>query len=127
MNNSSIHLPGKILNSLPISFDGLVLIPADATEKRPFLFTLALAIEIRNPLTSISMAAEILQSTTEADEKNTCLDIISRNALRINELVKKLIESYNAEEVLFEINNFKQLKDLPLLLTEDSYVITKSL
>src|SRR6185436_19760397 len=47
-----------------------------------------IAHEVRNPLTNISLAAEQLQEVvTDQNDSSMLLDMISRNVVRINELV----------------------------------------
>ena len=54
----------------------------------------AIAHEIRNPLTNISLALEQLTSEIPANEDATLLvDMISRNTMRINQLITDLLSS----------------------------------
>ena len=60
-----------------------------------------IAHEVRNPLTNISLAAEQLQElTARNNESSMLLDMISRNSIRINQLVSDLL---NATKVI-ELN-----------------------
>ncbi len=61
-----------------------------------------IAHEVRNPLTNISLAAEQLQdSGIQNNESSMLLDMINRNAVRINQLISDLL---NATKVI-ELNN----------------------
>lgn len=61
-----------------------------------------IAHEVRNPLTNISLAAEQLQeSGIQNNESSMLLEMINRNAVRINQLVSDLL---NATKVI-ELNN----------------------
>ena len=60
-----------------------------------------IAHEVRNPLTNISLAAEQLQDmATQNNESSMLLDMISRNVVRINQLISDLL---NATKVI-ELN-----------------------
>jgi len=60
-----------------------------------------IAHEVRNPLTNISLAAEQLQELTiQNNESSMLLDMISRNSIRINQLVSDLL---NATKII-ELN-----------------------
>jgi signal transduction histidine kinase len=59
-----------------------------------------LAHEIRNPLTSISLATDQLKEAIAGDEDNAfLLDIIKRNSDRINTLISKLLNSTKFSEL----------------------------
>jgi len=53
----------------------------------------AIAHEVRNPLTSISLAAEQMAEVVKSADEKTLLQIITRNAYRINDLVSELLNS----------------------------------
>jgi signal transduction histidine kinase len=67
-------------------------------QRKPDQFASALAHEVRNPLTNINLAAEMLQSATGKDEQKIYLDIIKRGSGRINDLVNDLLLYYRAVE-----------------------------
>src|SRR5579872_4022137 len=50
----------------------------------PTTFTAALAHEVRNPLTNINLAVEMLAGTVNPEEMSIFLDIIRRSSTRIN-------------------------------------------
>ncbi len=54
----------------------------------------ALAHEIRNPLTNINLAAEMLKSTIIDTELIVFVDIIRRNSARINHLIIELLQNH---------------------------------
>ena len=57
----------------------------------------SIAHEVRNPLTNISLAAEQLQDMDQNNESSMLLDMISRNSVRINQLISDLL---NATKVI---------------------------
>ncbi len=51
-----------------------------------------LAHEVRNPLTNIDLAMEVLLAGVKDEEHKTYIDIIMRSSMRINELMNELIK-----------------------------------
>ncbi|HLY68644.1 MAG TPA: HAMP domain-containing sensor histidine kinase, partial [Puia sp.] len=96
-----------------------ILIPDKMVEKKPDQFASALAHEIRNPLTNINLAAEMLQSTLIAKDQKIYLDIIMRASERINDLTADLLSYYQTDEVRVEICSVHQLLDDALATTMD--------
>lgn len=60
-----------------------------------------LAHEVRNPLSNIQMSVEQLKSINKSDEETLFLDIITRNAKRINDLITELLDSSRPTELVF--------------------------
>ena len=59
-----------------------------------------IAHEVRNPLTNISLAAEQLQDMAiQNNESSMLLDMISRNGIRINQLISDLLTATKAIEL----------------------------
>jgi signal transduction histidine kinase len=59
-----------------------------------------IAHEVRNPLTNISLAAEQLQDMAiQNSESSMLLDMISRNGIRINQLISDLLTATKAIEL----------------------------
>jgi signal transduction histidine kinase len=80
-----------------------------------------LAHEIRNPLTNISLAVEQLKDIREGDkDKHLLLDIINRNAKRINELISELLNSTKFKELNINRNNINKVLDDTLELAKDT-------
>lgn len=92
-------------------------------KKQPTQFASALAHEIRNPLSNISLAADMLQATVMDDEQALYLDIIMRGAGRINNLVYDLLTYYQVDEMQFEKHSIHQLLDEVLAATEDRIML----
>lgn len=58
-----------------------------------------LAHEVRNPLTNIHLAAESLEAETEDDYLDLYIDIVKRNATRIDTLITEVLNSAKQKEV----------------------------
>jgi PAS domain S-box-containing protein len=58
-----------------------------------------LAHEVRNPLTNINLAAESLEAEAEDDSLDFYIDIIKRNATRIDTLITEVLNSAKQKEV----------------------------
>jgi signal transduction histidine kinase len=79
-----------------------------------------LAHEIRNPLTSISLAADQLKESVAQNEDNEfLLEIIKRNSDRINSLISKLLNSTKFSELQPILVNPGTLLDEALELASD--------
>lgn len=59
-----------------------------------------LAHEVRNPLTNINLAAESLEAEAENDFLEIYIDIIKRNATRIDTLITQVLNSAKQKEVI---------------------------
>ena len=83
--------------------------------------TLALAHEIRNPLTNINLAVEMLRSNPGIENQEMLLDIISRASCKIGDLINSLL-SYprNGQPGKHSIH---QLLDEVLVSTRDRIVL----
>jgi len=82
-------------------------------------FTSVLAHEIRNPLTSITLAVQMLQSVVTDDKQRACLDIIMRGSVRISGMITELLIPAAAEVQLPEKYSIHDLLDEVLQITED--------
>jgi signal transduction histidine kinase len=89
----------------------------------PGQFESALAHEIRNPLSTIKLSAEMLQSMTTNDNQKVFLDIIIRGSMRINDILIDLLVSSRPGEVQNEKHSVHQLLDEVLAMTEDSIML----
>lgn len=82
-------------------------------------FASALAHEVRNPLSNINLAVEILKQMTGDDDQKIYLDIILRASGRINSLVTDLLTSCHADEMGSGKHSIHQLLDEVLAMTQD--------
>jgi len=85
----------------------------------PTTFTAALAHEVRNPLTNINLAVEMLAGTVNPDEVSIFLDIIRRSSTRINYLINDLLQYQEADEERPGDHSIQQLLDEVLAMAED--------
>jgi len=79
-----------------------------------------IAHEVRNPLTNISLAAEQLQDlTTQNNESSMLLDMISRNSIRINQLVSDLLNATKVIELNIRPVSINKILDETLEMAAD--------
>ena len=88
--------------------------------------THVIAHEIRNPLTNINLATEQLKEDIEPTEDNSMLlQMITRNSLRINQLISDLLNATKFSELQFlKLNVITVIKDT-LKQAEDSLLLKK--
>ena len=79
-----------------------------------------IAHEVRNPLTNISLAAEQLQELADQNsESSMLLDMISRNGIRINQLISDLLNATKAIELNIKKTNINKVLDKALEMAAD--------
>lgn len=79
-----------------------------------------IAHEVRNPLTNISLAAEQLQEITGGKQDTTVLlDMITRNATRINQLVSELLNATRFANLEFQKMEIGEIMEQTLELAKD--------
>src|SRR4030095_11789581 len=79
-----------------------------------------IAHEVRNPLTNISLAAEQLQEMAiQNNESSMLLDMITRNGIRINQLVSDLLNATKAIELNIRKTNINKVLDKALEMAAD--------
>ena len=87
----------KLLIAPPLSKPFKLLSPAILVQQ-PAEFASALAHEVRNPLTNINLAVEMLHAGNLDHEQKLYLDMIIRASERINALVSDLLTSFRTTE-----------------------------
>ena len=60
---------------------------------------LTLTQQVRNPLTCIYLAVELLESSIDVNDRKIYMDIIKRGSLRINNLVNQLVKYHQEKEL----------------------------
>ncbi len=113
----------KLLNCQPSPKLLSCAVPLLLRAKKPAEFASALAHEVRNPLSNINLALEMLKSTALDDDQKTYLDIIMRGSGRINDLVSDLLTYYQTDESQSEKYSIHQLLDEVLAMTEDRIML----
>lgn len=86
---------------------------------KPLFLVAALTHEVRNPLTNISLAGELLQHLLTSDAQRSYLDIIMRASQRINILVTELAEKQQEQFEKDGLHSLHQLLDEVLVMTDD--------
>lgn len=106
-------------------FEGLPasLPPPVIVEKHPGLFAPALAHEVRNPLSNINLAVEMLQSMVSNEEQKLYLDIITRASGRIDHLINDLLIYQQAGDLVPERTSLQDLLDKVILGTADRLML----
>ena len=79
----------------------------------------SIAHEIRNPLTNITLATEQLRSESDEETKELFLDMITRNGRRVEDLIKKLMDSAQQAELEMSGYNINDLLDEAITLAMD--------
>ena len=86
----------------------------------------AIAHEVRNPLTNISLASEQIQTQVVAEEENNeLLQMINRNVKRINQLITDLLNSSKFAELNYETVSVNVVLDEALNLAMDRVLLKK--
>jgi signal transduction histidine kinase len=79
-----------------------------------------IAHEVRNPLTNISLAAEQLQETSlQNGDSSVLLEMISRNASRINQLIAELLSATRFAHLEYQTTDASHLIEQILELADD--------
>jgi len=79
-----------------------------------------IAHEVRNPLTNISLAAEQLQEMAiQNSESSMLLDMISRNGIRINQLISDLLNATKVIELNIKKVSINKILDKALDMAAD--------
>ncbi len=95
------------------------LIPPKIVQKKATPFASALAHEVRNPLTNINLAVEMLKSTLKEKDQHFYLDIILRGSGRINDLVTDLVTLCLGDHQQPGKHSIHQMLDEVLAMTHD--------
>jgi signal transduction histidine kinase len=104
------------------------LVALRSTEKFATTGRLArtIAHEIRNPLTNITLAVDQLKSETPVNEDSTMLfDMVTRNSVRINQLITDLLNSTKFSELKYELISINTVLDETLEFAADRIQLNK--
>src|SRR6185503_12817275 len=94
------------------------LVATKVIKDPPIPFVTALVHEVRNPLTNINLAVEMLGSAIKDNQLKVYLDIITRSSIRINSLICDLLK-HQQNEVQVEKHSMHQLLDEVLEMAGD--------
>jgi signal transduction histidine kinase len=109
----------KLRNLTPARRLFSALIHGMKQEKPGICFSPALAHEVRNPLTNIDLAIDMLTSSDLDNDQKVYIDIIKRASVRINGLIKELLTSVEPEKISSDNQSIHQLLDEVLAMTKD--------
>lgn len=101
---------GRRMNSLSLPEEVL---------HQPARFVSALAHEVRNPLTNINLAVDMLAYAVKDDEPKLYLDIIRRSSVRINHLICDLLKNQELGKAEGDRYTMHQLLDEVLEMAGD--------
>jgi len=85
----------------------------------------ALLHEVRNPLTNIRLAVEMLQDVTKKDHEKSFLEIIDRASFKIEELINNLIIEHQAGNKQSHYYSLHKLLDETININSDQLLIKK--
>jgi signal transduction histidine kinase len=114
--------PANLFRSLIRQVTSVPIEPAilpEIVQKHTGQFATALAHEVRNPLSNINLAVEMLKTSMKTEEQNIFLDIILRGSGRINDLVTDLLASTQIDEQHLEKHSVHQLLNESLAMNND--------
>lgn len=98
-------------------------IPLQILKKKPGVFATSLVHEVRNPLTNINLAADILELGSLSEEQKNFVGIIKRGVERINNLLGAFLTSQNENEVRAEDCSINELLEEVLAVNKDRVVL----
>src|SRR5688572_9178101 len=97
--------------------------PIQVTREDPQKFIYTMVHEIRNPLTNINLAVELLNQLLQNDEQRMLLDIIMRNSGRVKDVVADILTSQNTNEIKPVKNSIHYLLDELLIMNKDRFML----
>ena len=109
--------PVKSFIDLPI--ETLYPIAPGVIVIKPDILTAAFAHEIRNPLTNINLAIEMLNGLLTDDIQRSYLDMIMRASVKINIQVNELVRQEQPEQVISKRHSMNHLLDEVLMMAKD--------
>jgi signal transduction histidine kinase len=98
-------------------------VPPSIAQKNETQFSSVLVHEVRNPLSNINLAAEMLQTTMIDDDQKIYLDIIMRGSRRINDIVTDLLTARETDQMQPEKHAIHKLLDEVLATIQDRILL----
>lgn len=94
-------------------------IPLQILKKKSGVFSTSLVHEIRNPLTNINLAADILGLSSLSEGQKNFVEIIKRGVDRINNILTSFLSSHREDETRAEPCYVNDLLDEVLAINND--------
>ncbi len=120
---TTIRQRPKLYRFLRHDTSGLLFVPPGRTDNDTAAFLPALAHEVRNPLSTINLAVEMLKLSSLDEEQIQFLAMINRGSDRIKELINNLLTSVRLHETAFELYSPQQLLEEALMMTKDRILL----
>ena len=94
-------------------------IPIQILKKKSGVFATSLVHEVRNPLTNINLAADMLGLSSLSEEQEKFVAIIKRGAERINHILTNILSSHNEDEIHADSYSVNELIEEVLAINKD--------
>jgi signal transduction histidine kinase len=94
-------------------------IPIQILKKKSGVFATSLVHEVRNPLTNINLAVDILSLGNINEEQEKFIEIIKRGVERINHILTSFLSSHNEDEIHPESCSVNELIEEVLFINKD--------
>ena len=94
-------------------------IPIQILKKKSGVFATSLVHEVRNPLTNINLAVDILSLGNINEEQEKFIEIIKRGVERINHILTSFLSSHNEDEIRPESCSVNELIEEVLFINKD--------
>jgi signal transduction histidine kinase len=94
-------------------------IPIQIIKKKSGVFATSLVHEVRNPLTNINLAVDLLGQDNISEEQKEFVEIIKRGVDRINDILTSFLSSHKEEDILAESCSVNDLIDEVLDINRD--------
>jgi signal transduction histidine kinase len=94
-------------------------IPIQILKKKSGVFATSLVHEVRNPLTNINLAVDILSLGNISEEQEKFVEIIKRGVERINHILTSFLSSHNEDEIHAESCSVNELIEEVLFINKD--------
>jgi signal transduction histidine kinase len=120
---NTIRIASDVTKNFPHSNLFISPEPLKIKQELPDQFGSALIHEIRNPLTTINLAVQMLRSPARSYESKLYEDIIMRSSTQINDLISDLLRSWQANEIQTGNYPIHQLVDEALALAADRIIL----
>jgi len=100
-------------------------IPIQILKKKSGVFATSLVHEVRNPLTNINLAADILSLDSLNEEQEKFVGIIKRSVERINDILTSFLSSHNEDEIHAEGCSVNELIKEVLSINKDRIALKR--